>query len=144
MNPRTRLRIIPGYWFPPGKEFPLQKPDYESSRAVIYSLIKKPDGSLYCLDLVWLGSWRVLSEAGALTFAHSSGLAIGEEWKFVHYNVAGPAVFLAKKNSKLTPEAIKVFFDEETYELCRPDRLIPILSLKPETQLETHSLKRNL
>lgn len=97
---------ISGYWCAPWDDLLEERPGYGPQRAVLpsHAAFQGPHSTarLY-LDVVLLnGVWRPLSEAGALTFAHSEGIACGEAWRFVHFGRNGRSVYEATQGPPIT------------------------------------------
>lgn len=115
---------ISGYWSAPWHDLPTAPPPYRPTGAVLKREGESGTDEFICLDLISHAfCWYPLSEAGALTYAHSSGLLNGEEWRFTHFDEHGrPTVFEVSLKEAIPPDEVARLYGNEAAKRTRPDR----------------------
>lgn len=121
--------MISGLWLGPHANVPVRPPAFVS--AVLPRADTPPTATaLTCLDLVRVDTidppgrwaWLVLSEAGLYTYSHSSGLTVGETWKFVRWDGDQALVYAVDFDEPLPPEQIVATYGPEAFNRSRQDR----------------------
>ena len=125
LQPELERQVF-GYWFGPGEEIPASPVGWPTG-AVLPTLGETIGAAeLICLDLVPVvhNYWLVLSELGRYTYRHTSGLLVGEEWRFVPVKDASgawPVVFDAAYAESLRPSNIEKLYGFEASTRARLD-----------------------
>lgn len=124
LKPELERQVF-GYWFGPGESIPSTPIGWPTGAVLPQQSASIKDVDLVCLDLVPVQNiWLVLSELGRYTYRHTSGLLVGEEWRFVPVaDAAGgwPIAFVASFADSISPIEITTHYGFEASTRARID-----------------------
>lgn len=114
-----------GYWFGPGQDPPAAPVGLPTGALLPALGVTFAADVIVCLDLVPVRNyWLVLSELGRYTYQHTSGLLLGEQWRFAPVReVAGgwPVLFSVAYDEPLSRAEIVDRYGEDAAARARPD-----------------------
>jgi hypothetical protein len=124
LKPELERQVF-GYWFGPGEDIPPAPVGSPTGAVLPRQAATIKDAELISLDLVPVHNyWLVLSELGRYTYRHTSGLLVGEEWRFVPVADAvgsWPVVFVTTFAESIAPTELEKHYGFEASTRARID-----------------------